>query len=149
MMIDNLLVENKLRRIEMFIREIENEKSPPNFESFSNNIVFKRFVERNIELSIEQMINVCKHFVSALDLEEPKSYANCFEIIANENIISRESLQTFKLMSGYRNLIIHGYDTVEDSVTYGIYIKRLNDFRLFINAVRNYLSNHVKVPKNE
>jgi uncharacterized protein YutE (UPF0331/DUF86 family) len=84
-----------------------------------------------------------------LDLEEPKSYANCFEIIANENIISRESLQTFKLMSGYRNLIIHGYDTVEDSVTYGIYIKRLNDFRLFINAVRNYLSNHVKVPKNE
>lgn len=145
-MIDNLLVENKLRRIEMFIREIENEKSPPNFESFSNNIVFKRFVERNIELSIEQMINVCKHFVSALDLEEPKSYANCFEIIANENIISRESLQTFKLMSGYRNLIIHGY---EDSVTYGIYIKRLNDFRLFINAVRNYLSNHVKVPKNE
>jgi uncharacterized protein YutE (UPF0331/DUF86 family) len=148
-MIDNLLVESKLRKIEMFIREIENEKPPSNFESFSNNIVFKRFVERNIELSIEQMINVCKHFVSALDLEEPKSYANCFEIIANENIIPLESIQTFKLMSGDRNLIIHGYDTVDDSVTYEIYTKRLNDFRLFIDAVRKYLFNHVEVSDNE
>ncbi|ETR68111.1 MAG: hypothetical protein OMM_10869 [Candidatus Magnetoglobus multicellularis str. Araruama] len=97
----------------------------------------------------EQCINICKHFVSALDLEEPKSYANCFEIIANENIIPLESIQTFKLMSGYRNLIIHGYDTVDDSVTYDIYTKRLNDFRLFIDAVRKYLFNHVEVSDNE
>jgi len=139
-MIDNLLIENKLRKIEMFIREIENESPPVNFEDFSKNIVFKRFVERNIELSIEQMINVCKHFVSALDLQEPTSYAHCFEIIANANIVPKETLQTFRLMAGYRNLIIHGYDTVDDTVTYGIFKKRLTDFQFFIHAVRQYLA---------
>jgi len=147
-MIDHLLIENKLRKIEMFIREIENEEPPQNFESFSENIVFKRFVERNIELSIEQMINVFKHFVSALDLQEPKSYANCFEIIANANIISLDSVQTFKLMSGYRNLIIHGYDTVDDSVTYGILKKRLNDFQLFTHAIRKFLTTQTNDQKS-
>ncbi|MBF0450376.1 MAG: DUF86 domain-containing protein [Candidatus Magnetomorum sp.] len=148
-MIDRLLIENKLRKIEMFIREIENEKAPKNFESFSKNIIFKRFVERNIELSIEQMINICKHFVSALDLQEPKSYANCFEIIADADIISKDTLQTFQLMARYRNLIIHGYDTVDDSITYGIFRKQLNDFRLFIYSVRNYLSRKIQVITNE
>jgi len=143
-MIDVLLIEKKLRKIEMFIREIENESPPDNFESFSKNIVFKRFVERNIELSIEQMINICKHFVSALDLQEPTSYAHCFEIIANASIVPQNTIQTFRLMAGYRNFIIHGYDSVDDTVTYDIFKKRLNDFRLFIHAVRNYLSKHVQ-----
>lgn len=138
-MIDKPLVERKLRKIEMFLSELENSKAPQNFDEFSKDIIFKRFVERNIELSIEQMINVCKHFVSALDLQEPESYANCFEIIAEAKIISEDTLSTFQSMARYRNLIVHGYDNVDDTITYGIYKKRLSDFRMFINYARNYL----------
>ncbi|CAN2040831.1 DUF86 domain-containing protein [Candidatus Magnetomoraceae bacterium gMMP-15] len=138
-MIDKYLIEKKLTRIKEFLRELETAKGPENFNSFSKDVIFKRFVERNIELSIEQMIDVCKHFISGLDLQEPESYAKCFEILGQSNIIAKETVNVFKSMAKYRNLIIHSYDGVDDTITFGIYKKRLSDFRLFISSVRQYL----------
>ena len=48
-MIDKYLVEKKLRRIEKFLREIVSADTPQDFDAFAANIIFKRFVERNIE----------------------------------------------------------------------------------------------------
>ncbi|MGE0086296.1 MAG: HepT-like ribonuclease domain-containing protein [Desulfococcaceae bacterium] len=43
------------------------------------------------------------------------------------------------LMAKYRNLLIHAYDGVDDSITFGIYKKRLGDFRIFVKSVREYI----------
>ncbi|MDM8539249.1 DUF86 domain-containing protein, partial [Desulfobacterales bacterium HSG17] len=137
-MTDRLLLEKKLRKIEEYLRELEGVQAPENFDVFSNNIIFKRFVERNIELSIEQMINICKHLVSTLDLSEPETYAQCFEIIGNANIIPVKTIDIFKSMARFRNLLIHAYDGVDDTITFDIYKKRLGDFRIFIKYIRAF-----------
>jgi len=139
-MIDNQLLTRKLKRIEQFLREIHTADAPKTFDEFANNTVYKRFIERNIELSIEQMIDICRHLVSGLDLEEPETYAACFEILGNAGIIPKEAVETFKTMSRYRNLLIHGYDGVDDTITFGIFKKRLEDFRTFIALIRQYLA---------
>jgi len=38
-----------MRRIEEFLREIVSTEAPPHFDAFAANIIFKRFVERDIE----------------------------------------------------------------------------------------------------
>jgi len=86
------------------------------------------------------MIDICRHLVSGLDLEEPETYAACFEILGNAGIIPKEAVETFKTMSRYRNLLIHGYDGVDDTITFGIFKKRLEDFRTFIALIRQYLA---------
>jgi uncharacterized protein YutE (UPF0331/DUF86 family) len=134
------MVEGKLRKIEQFLREMENADRPGGFEAFSRNIVFKRFVERNIELSVEQMVDICRHIVSALDLREPKSYAECFEMLGEARIVPEEYVSVFQRMARFRNFLIHGYDGVDDAVTFGVYTRNLNDFRLFIEAIRAYIS---------
>ncbi len=138
-MIDKYLTEKKLRRIESFLREIEREVAPLDYAAFSKNIVFKRFIERNIELAIEQMIGVCKHFVSGLDLQEPETYAQCFEALGESGVMSYDDVQIFQSMAGYRNMIIHGYDDIDDAITYGIYKNRLKDFRIFIHTIRKFI----------
>ncbi|NJL60198.1 MAG: DUF86 domain-containing protein [Desulfobacteraceae bacterium] len=139
-MINKLMIEKKLRKIETFLKEIESAPSPGDFQAFSENFVFKRFVERNIELSIEQMIDICKHFISGLDLKEPESYSECFEILGEASVLPIETVEIFRSMTKYRNLLIHSYDGVDDTITFGIYKKRLGDFRVFINAVREYIA---------
>ncbi|MDM8516037.1 DUF86 domain-containing protein [Desulfobacterales bacterium HSG16] len=141
-MIDTHLIERKLRKIETFLMEIETADAPPGFDSFSDNIVFKRFVERNIELSIEQMIDICKHLVSGLGLREPETYAECFEIIGKAGVVARQDANIFKAMARYRNLLIHGYDGVDDKITYKIYSKNLKDFKLFVNSIRGYIQRY-------
>jgi len=137
-MIDKKLIEKKLRRIEDFLKELEIVKIDT-IEDFKEDIVTKRFIERNIELAIEQMIDICKHFVSGLDLKEPETYTECLDILAKDRIILEENLDTYKSMVRFRNILIHAYEGVDDSITYGIYKKRLGDFRLFTKEIREYL----------
>lgn len=138
-MIDAKLVDKKLMRMETFLRELETAKGPSHYEAFKTDIVFKRFVERNIELAIEQMIDVCRHLVSGLDLDEPESYAACFETLARADVVPADTVDTFKSMARHGNLLIHGYDGVDDAITFGIFKKRLSDFRLFARSIRGYL----------
>lgn len=139
-MIDKPLIEKKLRRIEDLLREL-NGVEIATIEEFKLNIVVKRFIERNIELAIEQMIDICKHLVSGLDLKEPETYSDCLNSIAKEGIISEQYLDTYKSMVRFRNLLIHAYEGVDDSITYNIYKQRLDDFRAFIKELRSYLGN--------
>lgn len=139
-MLDRLLIEKKLRKIEEFLRELE-EVEIRSFDEFRVNTVLKRFVERNMELAVEQMVDVCKHFVAGLDLNEPETYAECFEILAKERIIPGDAVGKFKSMVRFRNILIHVYDGIDDSITYGVYTKHLDDFRAFIRNIRAYLLN--------
>ena len=138
-MVDRALVERKLSRIEGYLRELRG-VSVGNLEDFQSDVVVRRFVERQIELSVEQMIDVCRHLVAGLHLPEPETYAHCFELLATAGVVPDESLSTFKSMARFRNLLIHGYDDIDDAVTYGVYSKRLGDFTSFITAIRNYLN---------
>lgn len=137
-MIDRHLVEKKLRKMEEFLRELES-AGVDTFEDFKGDVVRKRFIERNIELTIEQMIDVCKHLVSGLDLGEPETYSECFDMLCREEIVQKENLDTFKAMIRFRNFLIHAYDGIDDSVTYGIYAQRLSDFGAFIKSMREFL----------
>jgi uncharacterized protein YutE (UPF0331/DUF86 family) len=137
-MIDRPLIEKKLRKIEEFLKELEIVKIE-SVEEFKGNIVTKRFIERNLELAIEQMIDICKHLVGALDLKEPETFAECFEILAKGGVIPTETVSMFQSMVRFRNFLIHVYDGVDDSITYGIYMRHLGDFRDFIKVTRDYL----------
>jgi uncharacterized protein YutE (UPF0331/DUF86 family) len=141
-MIDKHLVEKKLRKIEDFMRELKDVEIET-IEEFKKNIVVKRFIERNIELAIEQMVDICRHFVSGLDLAEPETYAGCFDMLAGQAVISQHNIDMFKSMVRFRNILIHAYEGVDDSITYGIYKRRLDDFKSFIKEIRDYL---VKIP---
>lgn len=137
-MIDKQLIERKLRRIEELLRELSLVRVE-SVQEFKSAIVSKRFIERNIELAIEQMIDVCKHLVSGLDLKEPETYAECFDLLVQKGIVDKGNLDTFRAMVRFRNFLIHAYEGVDDSVTYSIYEQKLNDFSLFVSEIRTYL----------
>ena len=134
-MIDKILVKNKLKKIEQYVEELKNIKEL-SFEEFQKNIVIKRFIERNLELAIQQMIDVCKHIVSRLNLREPNSYADCFEILEENRIVSEENLEKYKNMAKFRNLLIHIYDTVSDKIVFKVFKDHISDFDSFAEEIK-------------
>lgn len=137
-MIDRTLVRRKLKAIEVYVTEIEREPLG-DFATFRADTVRKRFVERNLELAIEKMVDVCRHLVSALDLKEPETYADCFEVLGASAVIPADSVETFQKMARFRNLLVHGYENVEDRITYDVVRERLGDFRRFVRVVRDFV----------
>ncbi len=140
-MLDKELIEKKLRKIEELLRETTLAKITT-FEEFDKDIIVKRFIERNIELAVEQMVDICKHIVSSLDLREPQTYSECMDILHEAGIVEAKNLDIYKAMIRFRNILIHGYDAVDSSIVYGIYRKRLDDFKRFIEEIRTFLQNY-------
>jgi len=138
-MVDRELVERKLEKMEELLKEL-TEVKVNSFEEYSQSVILKRFVERNLELLVEQMVSVCRHIAARLLEKIPDSYSHCFELLAQKGIIPRENLETYKKMARFRNLLVHLYDEVDDAVVYSIYRERLSDFKLFITDIRRFLS---------
>jgi uncharacterized protein YutE (UPF0331/DUF86 family) len=129
--------------MEQYLRELMKVRIR-SLEEFTQNTIVKRFVERNIELAIEQMIDICKHLVAGLDLAEPETYAECFDILYENKAIPAKSLPTFKAMARFRNRLIHVYDDIDDAVTFEVYTKHLPDFKAFARAIRTFIQPKIK-----
>ena len=43
-------------------------------------------------------------------------------------------------MAGTRNILVHGYDKVDDTLVYGILKRQIPDFQIFLDQIKqNYL----------
>ena len=147
-MIDKNLVERKIRKMEQYVRELTTAQVK-SLEEFTEDTVVKRFVERNIELAIEQMIDICKHLVAGLDLTEPETYAECFDILYKNKVIPEKPLPTFKAMARFRNRLIHVYDDIDDAITFEVYTKHLQDFKVFARVIRSFIQAKIKSHSSE
>jgi len=97
--------------------------------------------ERNLQIAIEACLDIGKIIISAMGLPEPQDNKNIFVALVKAGMLSAKSLEFLVPMAGTRNILVHGYDKVDDSLVYGILKRHLNDFDLFIAEVReNYLS---------
>ena len=134
-LIDKKLLERKVLKIEGYLRELKGVKVET-LQDYRENFVIKRFIERNLELIIEQIIDICRHLVSRVSSKVPETYSECFEILAEEGLINLENVEVYKRMAKFRNLLIHSYDKVDDEVVYGVYKKHLNDFSIFLQEMK-------------
>jgi uncharacterized protein YutE (UPF0331/DUF86 family) len=111
------------------------------FNTYAQSADLKDLAERNLQIAIEACFDIGKIIISQKMLRDPKDNKDIFVILAEAGIIGLRSLEFLTPMAGTRNILVHGYDKVDDSLVYGILKRHLNDFDIFLTEIRdNYLS---------
>jgi uncharacterized protein YutE (UPF0331/DUF86 family) len=123
-------LEERLQRLENISLQLES------YEKFQSAVDLKDIAERNLQVAIEMCLDIGKILISQNKLSEPKDNKGIFVVLAEAGIISHESLSFMIPMAGTRNILVHGYDKIDDSLIYGILKKHLKDFRIFMGQVR-------------
>ena len=101
----------------------------------------KDAVERNIEVAVQACIDIARMIIKQEGLREPEDNKSVFIVLAENGMISEDSLRFLIPMAGTRNILIHGYDKVDDAIVFGVLKKHLNDFYLFLKEIEErYLS---------
>jgi uncharacterized protein YutE (UPF0331/DUF86 family) len=122
----------KIERLKKF-REIS-------FNEFSENLDIKDIVERNLQIAIEACIDIGKVIISDMNLREPTDNKGVFKVLAENGIIIQESLDFLMPMAGTRNVLVHGYDKIDETVIFGILKKHMEDFYKYLADIKkNYL----------
>lgn len=101
--------------------------------------------ERHLEIAIQAAIDIANHLVAALGLERAsRAISEVFYSLAEENIIPEDFAETMVKVTGYRNIIVHGYLDVDRHETYQNIQKGLPDLSKYAKYIEEFLEKQEK-----
>jgi len=133
-LVDKALILRKLSEIDQYIKQLE-EFANISLEKYSNDWKTQRIVERTLQILIETCTDIANHIISDKEYRVPKSYAETFEVLYENNIISKELFNIMSKMARFRNIVVHHYDTIDAAIVISILRKNLKDFTIFQDAI--------------
>ena len=136
------LIQRKMNVVQERVGKLEElSRNVQSFDEYRSSANTKDIVERNLQVALEACLDIAKIVISQKRLSEPKDNQGLFVVLAEADIISEKSLKFLVPMAGTRNILVHGYDKVDDSVIYGVIRKHLRDFHAYLKEIKdNYLA---------
>ncbi len=142
-----MIIEKKLRKSEIKSKEdkiidsIEfvEKNIPQDFEDFDNSRLLKSAVYKEIEFSIENLIDICNIINSDLRLGVPEEEDDIINNLEKNKIFDNKTINLIKEMKGFRNILIHKYGDVNDEQAFETIKEGLKDFELIISKIEEFL----------
>ncbi len=136
-MVDRELLSRKISKLSYYISELKNAKDI-NWKKYTDDSRSKAFVERYLHLAIEEVFDIANHLVSFCRWREPAGDRDLFSVLKEQGVIPDSLLSTFQNMASFRNMLVHHYEKIDDEVVFGLFKKRLSDFTLYIELIREW-----------
>lgn len=137
-MVDKALLLRKLSELEEYMDQIR-EYADITVAEYSKDWKTQRIVERTLQMMLETCIDIAGHIISDREYRVPKSYADTFRVLYEENILDEELFGIMEKMARFRNVVVHHYDKVDSGIVVTILKKHLDDFLYYKNAIINML----------
>ena len=135
---DREIVERLLQLLKGYVRDLK-EVQGVSLGEYLKDVKTQRFVERTLQIAIEASLDVGHHIISSEGLREPESNREVFRILGEEGILPPHLQKRLEEMASFRNLLVHSYGKIDNTIVYGILNKRLQDFEEFMECIIRYL----------
>ena len=136
-MTDPELLAKRLAVIETSVRELRELARP---EAIETDIREARFVEHTLQIALQAALDTASHIVSDERLGEPTTNRELFDRLEGAGWIESPLASALRDMAGFRNILVHRYDTVDVSIVRYVVENRLDDLLHFAAAVRRRLT---------
>ncbi|MBS1259531.1 MAG: hypothetical protein MAG551_02603 [Candidatus Scalindua arabica] len=129
---DDVLL-NKSSIIERCIRRIKEEYNAcPELTNFTH----LDALILNIERSCQAAVDMAMHITAVNHLGIPQTSSEAFGLLFKNNIIDKKLSVSLQAMTGFRNIAIHAYQTLDNEVIRKIAVKNYKDFIKFCEAFK-------------
>jgi len=137
-LVDKSLVLRKLSELEEYLGQIREFSSIAE-EEYSKDWKTQRIVERTLQIMIELAADISSHLISDRKLRLPTSYADTFKVLSEAGLIDPPLYEIMEKMAKFRNIVVHHYDRIDESIVITILQKHLEDFLVFRDAILRIL----------
>jgi uncharacterized protein YutE (UPF0331/DUF86 family) len=129
--VDDILL-NKASIIERCIKRIREEYDlSPGLDNFTH----LDALTLNIERACQASIDMAMHIVAVKHFGIPQTSAGAFELLYKNKIIDKNIFNSLKAMTGFRNIAIHEYQTLDNEIIRYISEKGYKDFVLYCTSL--------------
>lgn len=137
-MLNKDLVKNKLNNMQQYLREILGVLDLDITEILTN-LEKVRFLERNFQLIVENMLDINLHFIRELELETDGDLKNTFTTLGENKILPYEMAQKLAKIINLRNMLVHGYEKIDRERFVKDFKNNKSDFDMYILTINNKL----------
>ena len=131
------VIENILSGIQKYLAILER-YGPYSREDIEGNIDVRGALERYLYLVIQSVIDCAEAVIAYKKLRKPTTISDAFYILEEAGVLSSDELEPYIHMTGFRNVLAHGYERVDYDVVYDVLHGKLADVTRFIEKVRDY-----------
>lgn len=117
------LIEESIKKLSELRRE------NPTLDKYRKSWKDKDSAERNLQKVIEAIIDLGKMLIADKKLREPSNNREVFQILEEEGLFPSELMPLIDKMIGMRNVLVHSYNRIDDSIIYGVLKKNLSDIK--------------------
>lgn len=117
------LIEESIKKLSELRRE------NPTLDNYRRSWKDKDSAERNLQKVIEAIVDLGKMLIADKKLREPSNNREVFQILGEEGLFPSELMPLIDKMIGMRNVLVHSYNRIDDSIIYGVLTKNLFDIK--------------------
>ena len=138
-MVDSNIVLKRVGRIRKSVAALETIRRTHSKKQFLGDETIKAAAERNMQVAVQSVLDICNHAVADMKLEVPDEQKQAFQILAFHKLIPQSLAKTLAGMAGMRNVLVHEYLEVDHERLYAIMSGNLGDFEKLIKAILKLL----------
>ena len=109
-------------------------------EKPENEVLAERYLER----IINRLIDVNYHIVKEVGGYAPTGYSESFRDMGQLKILPNDFAYKLVDVGGFRNILVHDYDEIDESQVYANIKACLEDVPKYMKCVKDFLDTHYK-----
>ncbi len=133
-MVDHDVVGRKIGNASARLADVDRLLATPR-EEFLAEVERRDLTAFYVQLAIQECIDLASHWLSESDWQPPDDAGSAFDVLADHDLISRDLAATMRRAVGLRNLIAHGYATVDHGRLYDEVGEGRSAIRQFLAAL--------------
>ncbi|KHE90423.1 MAG: DUF86 domain-containing protein [Candidatus Scalindua rubra] len=131
-----------LRKISFIRHNLSRLKDKENIslESLKNDFDIQDIVLHNLQLAIQGCIDIGSHVISDEGWGVAGSLNEIFYILQNKGVIKAEMSEKMISMVGFRNILVHEYETINFAIVCNILQHHLKDINEYLLTMVNHFN---------
>lgn len=146
--LDTEVIEERLAHLQDGL-EVLSKYQGTTRQDLEDDTELRWLVQHGILTSVQVVLDLSNHLVAAMDVESPRDYRGAILALARLGILPTEFAERISGMAGLRNVIVHEYAAVDQSVVSNVLNQRLGDFAEFGRHVREFVKRHEQKQRDE
>ncbi|WP_062398467.1 DUF86 domain-containing protein [Methanogenium cariaci] len=137
--IRSTVIRIKLREMTESIELIQT-NFPDSADSFQQLGLIKDGIYKRTEYAIENVFDICAILNTDLQLGVPGGAdEDILEHLVQHGVFGSGMRQTLKTMKGFRNIVVHRYGAIDDTLAFSILQEHIGDFSVFQQEIERFL----------
>jgi uncharacterized protein YutE (UPF0331/DUF86 family) len=134
---DPVLIRRHLAALDMAVQQLRRHAGRP--AEALKDLDEAWTIERGLQICVQNCLDIATHLAAAAGRDVP-DYATAIDRLEELGVLPGDFVRRFRGVAGFRNVLVHGYLTVEPGLVHEILNERLEDFSTFARHVEARLA---------